>query len=266
MIRSAEERTSFELEGPTWRQAYRILTSNRKTLLLPLAVTQLPATLIAAIAYFILLWRAFPEVEAGGLPRLGDEPQNYMISLIAINGAWWLFTLVGVAGTIVATHALTDGDALSLTQALDPGFTRLGGILAIGAIFLGLFMATIIGLFVLIYVIWRFGLALQQYVLGESGVYGALGRSWLLLRGRMLRFAGMLITLLPVSAVLLGVGVLAAGIVLLPFTALESGRTLDLATSSLGAAIIGVFAVPVSAYLAVATTLFYLNARADVDV
>jgi hypothetical protein len=266
VIRSAGDPADLELEGRTWRQAYRLLSAHRRPLLMPLAVTQLPATIIAAAAYFVLLWQAFPEVEFSGFPQLAEEPRNYVLSLLVIIGAWWLFALVGIAGTIVATEALSDGEILPLSKALDPGFTRLGGLLAIGAGFLTLFIATAIGLFVLLYVIWRFGLALQQYLLGGSGVYGAFGRSWLLLRGRMLRFAGMLISLVPLSAVMLAAGLLVAGLALLPLAPMEATRTTELAAASIAAMVIGIFAVPVSAYVAVATTLFYLNVRAEVDV
>ncbi len=253
------------LEGPTWRQAYQLLNANRKQLLLPLVVTQLPATVLSAVAYFVLLWRFFPEAEIQGLPQLDEEPRNYLLSLFVINGAYWLFTLVGIGGTIIATRDAADGEATPLTSALDPAFTRLGGLLALGAIFFALTLATLVGLIVLIYVIWRMGLAMQQYVLGGSSVFGALGRSWLLLRGRMLRFAGMLLTLAPLSLVVLATGVLVGGVAVLPLATLESTRVVELGAASIGASVIGIFILPVSAYVAVATTLFYLNVRAEID-
>lgn len=253
------------LEGPIWRQSYQLLNSFPRPLLLPLMVTQLPATIIASAAYFTLLWRIFPEVDYQGVPQLDEQPRNYMLSLFIINGAFWLFTLVGIAGTIVATRAASEGEALTLSAALDPGFTRLGGLLVLGAVFLGLTLATLVGVIVLIYVAWRFGLAIQQYVLGESGVYGALGRSWLLMRGRMLRFAGMLLSLAPLSLAVVAAGLLLAGLAILPLAALEPSRLTELAASSIGATVIGIFAVPVSAYIAVATTLFYINVRSEIN-
>lgn len=253
------------LEGPIWRQSYQLLTTFRKPLLLPLLVTQLPATILASAAYFTLLWRVFPEVDYQGVPQLDEEPRNYMLSLFIINGAFWLFTLVGIAGTIVATRAASEGESLPLSAALDPGFTRLGGLLVLGAVFLGLTLATLVGVIVLLYVLWRFGLAIHQYILGESGVYGSLGRSWLLLRGRMLRFAGVLLSLVPLSLVVVAAGLMVGGLLILPFAAFEPTRLTELAASSIGATVVGVFAVPVSAYIAVATTLFYINVRAEID-
>ncbi len=253
------------MEGPTWRQAYQLLNANRRPLLLPLLVTQLPATLLAAVAYFVLLWRFFPEAAIQGLPQLDAEPRNYLVSLFIINGAYWLFTLVGLGGVIVATRDAADGEVTSLSSALDPGFTRLGGLLALGAVFFALTLATLVGLIVLIYVIWRMGLALHQYILGESSVYGAFGRSWMLLRGRMLRFAGMLLTLAPISLVVVATGVLVGGLAVLPLTLFEPTRVVELAAASIGASVIGIFILPVSAYVAVATTLFYLNVRAEID-
>lgn len=251
--------------GATWRQAYRLINDDRRALLMPLAVTQLPAALLSAVALFVLLWRIFPEVDYQGLPQADEQPRNYLLGILLISGAYWMFTLIGVAGTIVATRAIIAGEPISLSASLDPGFTRLGGLLVLGAILLGLVIATLFGLIVLLYVLWRFGLVLQQYVLGESGPYGALGKSWLLLRGRMLRFAGMLLTLLPLSIAVVAAGFFAGGVIALPLTLLEPSRVVDLAGMSVVGVALGPFAVLVSAYVAVATTLFYLQVRAEAD-
>ena len=251
--------------GPMWRRAYHLINDDRRALLLPLVVTQLPAALLSSAALFVLLWRVFPEVDYQGLPNAEEQPRNYLLGLLLIAGAYWMFTLVGVAGTIIATRAIAAGEAVSLSSSLDPGFTRMGGLLVLGAILLGLVIATLFGLIVLLYVLWRFGLVLQQYLLGGSGPYGALGKSWLLLRGRMLRFAGMLLTLLPLSISAVAIGVFAGGLLALPLTFFEPSRALDLAGISIVGAVLGPFAVLVSAYIAVATTLFYLQVRAEAD-
>ena len=252
-------------EGPAWREAYQLINEDRRALLLPLIVTQLPAALIAAASMFVLLWRVFPEVDYQGLPQADSQPRNYVLAVLIVTGAFWLFTLVGVSGTIVATRSIVAGEPAPLNLALDPGFTRLGGLLILGAVLLGLMIATLFGLIVLLYVLWRFGLALHQYILGASGPYAALGRSWLLLRGRMLRFAGTLLTLAPLSLGFVAMGVFAGGLLVLPLSLLESSRLIDVAALSVVGGVIGVFAVPVSAYVAVATTLFYLNVRAEID-
>lgn len=252
-------------DGPAWRQAYQLINDDRRALLLPLTVTQMPAALLGAAAMFVLLWQVFPDVDYQGLPQADAQPRNYVLSVLMVTGVFWLFTLVGISGTIVATRAVVAGEPAPLNLALDPGFTRLGGLLILGAVLLGLVIATLVGLIVLLYVLWRFGLALHQYILGSSGPYAALGRSWLLLRGRMLRFAGTMITLLPLSLGFLAMGLFAGGLLVLPLTLLESSRLIDVAAFSVVGAVLGAFAVPVSAYVAVATTLFYLDVRAEID-
>jgi hypothetical protein len=253
-------------EGPTWRQAYRLINRYRKSLLLPLLVTQLPGMLLLAVGYFIVLNQAFPEVDYQRVPNLQEDPSNYVLTLLVLNGVAWMFTLVGVAATLVATRSAIDGEATSLSSALDPGFTRLGGLIALGVVLLGITLATVAGIIVLIYVLWRIGLVLHWYVLGDRGVYGSLGRSWLSLRGQMLRFAGMLISLVPIVAAVIGIAFLATVIAILPFAFVEQGRTTELLSRSVGASIFGVFMVPISAYIAVATTIFYLNLRDAEDV
>ncbi len=248
---------------PIWREAFALLRAHRRALLGPVAVTQLPMTVISAAAYFVLMDRVYPEVPYDSFDLFDDAPETLILWLVAMNATFWLFTLVGMAGAVVAARGALEGQTVALPEALDPGFSRMGGLLALGIAFYVILLASVAGILVLIYLAWRFGLAFHAFVLDGKGVTGAFGQSWSMLRGNMWRFAGTLVTLLPVSLAMLFVGSFAAVIAVLPFAAEDAGRTTTLAGNAVAVGVLGVFGVPVTAYFATATTLFYRRLQGE---
>jgi hypothetical protein len=138
----------------------------------------------------------------------------------------------------------------------------MGGLLVLGAIFYGLLLGTAAGVILLPYFIIRWGLAVHAHILDGAGIGRSLGTSWRLLRGRMLRFTGLLLTGIPVSLACFTVATIVFSIALAPFGA-DPGRTTTLAAQSAGFLVAAAVAIPTLAYLAAATTLFYLSAQEE---
>jgi len=248
--------------GPTWRQAIRLVRANKRATMLPLAVIQMPLGIIGAPIYFYLYHNAFPDSDFESFNRFENSPSELILSLILMTAVYLLFSLVGAAATIVAVKGIIDGKPKRLAEALDPAFTRMGGLLVLGAFFYFMFLATATGIVVVLYLIIRWGLAVHAHVLEETTVSGSLGKSWRLLRGRMVRFTGVLLTAVPIALILFFAASLLFAIALAPFS-VDPGRTTNLVAQSLGILVFGIVAVPTGAYLATATTIFYLAAKEE---
>ena len=248
----------------TWLRALGVLRRNPRETLLPVAVTQLPFAVLTAVAFFYLFNSRYPAAEYDSFNWLNSAPNGIRLTMVLLGGAQSLFSLVGAAATMVAVTAVLKGKPISLANSLDPAFTRMGGLLLIGAIFYAMLLATVFGIIVLLYFLIRFGLALQVYIIEGTSVTDSFRRSWRLLRGRMLAFAGVLLAVIPFAVILLFVTTFALSIVVAPFGT-DSGRTTDLALQSVAILMVGILLVPIAAYVAISTTLFYLNAKEQAD-
>jgi hypothetical protein len=249
-----------------FRRAYNVLRSEPKATLLPLLVTQIPLALGAAAAYFVLFFHVYGDVAFDSFEPLRTGPDGLKLSLFVVNAIYLLFTAVGLSATITAVNAVLAGRPLGLASALDPSFTRMGGLLVLGVVFQVMFALTIAGVVLLLYVILRFGLAFHVYMLENLGVWPSLRRSWGLLRRGMLRFVGSLVV-----PALLVLGVfMAAFIVLtilaLPFAAEDAGRTRSLVVSTVELGALGIIAAPCGAYFAAVTTILYLDLKGSANV
>jgi hypothetical protein len=245
----------------TWLRALNLIRKNPKATMWPLAVTQLPFAVATAVVFFYLFYEAYPEAEFASFDWLSDAPNGIRLTMLFLGAAQSLFSLVGAAATMVAVNGIVQARPVSLPQALDPAFTRMGGLLLLGVMFNLLMLATLIGLIVVLYFVIRLGIVLQTYVLEERTVGSAFVRSWQLMRGRMFRFMGLLLTAVPFAVVLLFVASLILSIVTAPLT--SSGRTAELIVQSIALFAVGAALVPIGAYLATSTTMFYLTARED---
>src|SRR4029079_14301486 len=118
----------------TWRRASQLIRAYPEETILPLLVTQLPLAFLNAGAYFFLFYKAFPDAEYDQFNFVKDAPPGLIFGLLLTNAVYSLFSLVGVAATIVSVKAAPGGRPLSLSQSLDPAFTRMGGLLALGVV------------------------------------------------------------------------------------------------------------------------------------
>ncbi len=244
----------------TWLRALGIMRRNPRETMFPIAVTQLPFAVITAAVFFYLFNNQYPDAKFESFDWLSDAPNGIRLTMVLVGAAQSLFSLVGAGGTMVSVAALVRGKPVSLANALDPAFTRMGGLLLIGAIFYGLVLITAFGIIVMIYFLIRWGLALQVYLLEGGTITGSLGGSWRLLRGRMFAFLGLLLATVPFAAILLLVTSFALALVVAPFGT-DPGRDLDLIFQTAAIFVVGVTLVPIAAYLATTTTLFYLAAK-----
>ncbi len=245
----------------TWREAFDLLRANPGTMMLPVLVTQVPSGLILGGIYFYL--HHFPysdaEVSLGGLVS-NDSPSALLFWMIVATAVHSLLSFIGGAASVVAANGVLHGKPPSLSEALDPPFTRMGGVLLLAVIFNITFAATTAGVVVLAYFLIRFGLGFHAFILDGASPFGALGRSWRMLGGRMLRFLGLLVSTIPVILGILFVFLVVLIIVTAPIGP-DPGRdaTVTLNAIALGGA--AFFSAPITAYLAAATTMFYLSAK-----
>jgi len=233
--------------------------------MLPLLVTQIPLSMAGAAAYLVLFVRVYPDAPYDSFQSVRELPPALLFWLAVVQGIYWLFTLVGLAGTMVAVAGVQAGKTPGLAASLDPAFSRMGGLLGLGVLFYVMLSVTAIGAVVVIYPIVRLGLAFHAYVLGGVRPWKAVRESWSLLRGRFLRFTGLLlVTVLLMAGVLLA-AVAALALVAAPFVPQDPGRSTELALTVVVLILGGIVAVPLGAYFTTATTLFYLKARGSGD-
>ena len=243
----------------TWWRAVGVMRRNPRATLLPIAVTQMPFAVITAVVFFYLFNNQYPNAEFKTLDALAKGPDGVRLTVLLLGAAQTLFGLVGAAATIVAVDQISKGKTPRLADSLDPAFTRMGGLFALGTAFFLMFIGTLAGVIVLLYLLLRFGLALHAYTLEDRTVTGAFGRSWRLMKGRMLRFIGLLLTVPAVGLIVVIVSSIAIAILSLPFGT-EPSRDPELIIFCVSALVGGIMAVPMYAYLATVTTLFYLSA------
>lgn len=227
-------------------------------MLLPIAVVQIPLGTLSAIFYFVLYREGYPDADIDSFNRTEGSPGGLLFSLLLMSAAYLLFSLVGAAATIVAARATLEGKPVALAEALDPAFTRMGGLLILGALFYVLAVATVVGVILLLYVMIRWGLAVHVFILEGTSVSGALGGSWRLLRGRMLHFTGVLLTAIPVAAGVFFAATIVLALFLTPFS-VDPGRTGTLVAQSIGIALMGFALIPTTAYMGAATTIVYVS-------
>ncbi len=247
----------------TWRQAFDLVWNNKKATMLPLVVTQVPSGVALGAVYLYLHLGPYSEanVSVGGLIAT-DAPSALLLWMLIATAVHSLFAFIGGTAAVVSAKSVIDRKPARLSQALDPAFTRMGGVLILCVVFNVLFAATSVGVILLIYFLVRWGLAFHAFILDGASPLGSLGQSWGLLRGRMLRFTGVLLSTIPVILGVLFVFLVVLVIITAPIGA-EPGRD---ATVALNAIVLGsaaMFGVPITAYLAAATTLFYLSVKEE---
>lgn len=231
--------------------AWGIVTNHPRQAMLPVAVIQIPVAIVTGAILAVLLLTVFGDEE------IDTTKGGQMLALLLLSAGQALFAQVARGSTIVSIAAVIRGKPLGLTEALDPAFSRMGGLLALVVLVsAGVLVAfvTLIGLVLLPYLVLRLALSFEAFMLEDLGPWQALRRSWQLMSGHMLR--------------MLGVVLLTAVILFGPFLfvsllgeAVRGDRSTQVILGAAYSVVQGVLLVPIVAFVTATTTVFYLNLR-----
>ena len=229
--------------------SFRMVRDHPRESMLPLLVIQVPAAAIGGIVTALLYFTVFAD------EKYAATEGGPLLALLLVSAFEGLFAQIARAGTIVSITGVATGKPKSLSESLDPAFTRMGQMIVLVAIlaagfFLGI--VSIIGVILLPYLVLRVALSFETFILEDLGPWAAIKRAWTLSTGNVLRLLGLIIlTFLAVLA---------------PFVAIQSlalvgggSRTEEIILGSIFAFVQGVLLIPLIAFLTASTTLFYLN-------
>lgn len=256
---SIEERTPPIPVIDTVRAGARIVLRHPGQTLLPVGAIHLPlAIVLAAVTMFASLTILKDEP----LDPFESEARRTLFVFLAVTGAQILFSLVARAGAIKAAAAAAKGEVVSVSQALDPAFSRMGGLIGLTFIVFALALPIIIpfvGLVIVGYIGLRVALSFEVFMLEGAPPLNAVRRSWELTGGRMLRLIGVLAVS---SLALLGPGILLSLLGL----AVTGSRTQQVILGAGYTVAQGVLIIPVVAFTSAVTAVFYLQATGNLDV
>lgn len=246
--------------GETLSAALGLMREYPRETMLPLLTLQVPLVLGTILLTVVLYGTVFANEmypEGGILAATQRGGQVFALVVVVAVGA--VVGVIAQGATILSVAGVALGRPLTLTEALDPAFTRLGGLIALTVIFAvvgGLLAFTIVGLAVIPFLIARFGIAYQVYLLEELGPIDALRQSWSTMNGNMLRLLGILLVGL---ALLLLIGLL---VPVSPGPESMS-RSARIAIDALLQILQGGAAIPVTVFAHAAVTLYYLRIREE---
>jgi hypothetical protein len=243
-------------------QSWSLLTTYPRETILPMLGVQLPVAAVVAIVITVLYLSYFsdePFRTPGELLSEGSSGPLFMVVVAtAVQG---LFAQVARGATIASVASLKDGRRLSLAAALDPAFSRMGGLLLIAIMLIAgtaVLLATVVGIVLVPYLLLRFGIAFEAYVLEGVSPGQAFRRSWNLTAGNTLRFLGIMLIVLALALgplfIISALGSISMG-----------GRTADILLNGLLSVVQAGLTAPLFAFITVVTTTFYLQARANAN-
>ncbi len=245
--------------GETLSAAATLMRNHPRETMLPLLVIQAPLVLGVIILTVLLYNSVFAEdtYPQGGI--FGAEGSGQVFVLVVVAASGLLLSLIAQAATILSVAGIARGQPLTLTEALDPAFTRLGGLIALTAAFAvigGLLALTIVGLALIPFLVVRFGIVYQVYLLEQTGPVEALQRSWRTMNGNMLRLSGI---------ILVGLALVLLIALLVPVSpGPESmSRGARMFIDALLQILQGGISIPVAAFAQAAVTLYYLRIRKE---
>ncbi len=246
--------------GETLSAAFGLMRDYPRETMLPLLTIQAPLVLGTILLTILLYSSVFADQmypEGGIIGASEGGAQVFVLVIVVAAGA--VLGVIGQGATIVSVAAVAQGQSVTLSEALDPAFTRLGGLIALTVIFAvagGLLAFTIVGLAVIPFLIARFGIAYQVYLLEDLGPIDALRQSWRTMNGNMLRLLGILLVGL---ALLLLIGLL------VPVSPGPESMTRGarMAIDALLQILQGGVAIPVTVFAHAAVTLYYLRIREE---
>lgn len=242
----------------TVAEAWRLLLSEPRRILLPSLVITVPVAFLVSIGTIVAYLTFFEDEPLVLLNEITRETAGALaFMLVAAAAIEVLFGQVARGATVMAVAGVATGKPRSLSESLDPAFTRMGAIIAQAIVLAavgGALIFSIVGIVIFPYVAARFGLSTESLLLENRSPTSALAASWSLMRGRVIR--------------LLGTAFLAALICLGPFVvvsllglAVTGDRTQQVITGGFVAVAQALLLVPVIAFLTTVTTLFYLKAK-----
>ncbi|MGE5595843.1 MAG: hypothetical protein ACM3S1_07395 [Hyphomicrobiales bacterium] len=246
----------------TVRDAWRIFLGWPRQTILPMAAVQVPVALVTSVVTAISYLTVFKDEPVRDISEIfEDGPSGQLFLMLVLFAVDVLFSQVARGATIVGVGQAARAHRLSLSEALDPAFTRMGGLLLL-AIVLGagaiVLAFTVVGIVVLPYLALKFVLSFEAYMLEGLRPWPAMKRSWALTRGNLISLLGVL-----VLAALILVGPLL--VVQLLGEAVGGSRTMEVILNAVVAFVQTILLVPLLAFLTAVTTMFYLKAREKPD-
>lgn len=243
--------------GETLRAALALMRDHPRETMAPLAVVQVPlviaATLVTVLLYAtVFAGETYPQRGLTGASEGGPFAAFVLLAAITV-----VLGLVGMGATIVSVEAVAHGRPVGPREALDPAFTRLGGLVVLGGTLIvgvAALAATIVGVVAIPFLGLRIALAPQALMLEQAGAFPSLRRSWGLMRGNMLRLAVILLAVVAVPLVLSLLAPASPG----PG---EAGRAARMAIDAGLQALQTAIAIPFGAFASTALTLYYLRIR-----
>lgn len=249
----------------TLKEAYRLVRANPRAVLLPVACIYVPLAIAISGTQAVLFLTVWSDQDLAGLINLTDfeDIERSVLFVLLVLAAAEVLFLWGVArgAAVVAVAGVIGGRAPTLTEALDPAFTRIGGLLALIAVFLGIFtgaLLTGIGVLLLPYLVLRLGLSFDAYMIEGLSPWRSLARSWDLMGGNILRFFALSF-LAALCALPLFI------LVSLPGAAIGGSRTVEILLLAAYSVLQSAALVPVVVFFTACTTLYYFKTRAIRD-
>jgi Membrane domain of glycerophosphoryl diester phosphodiesterase len=251
--------------GPTqvFGDAFGLLRAHPGRLMAPTLAVELLLAIGLGVATIVLFLVVYSDEPFKGMTAFERRmPASLLFSLAVLLAIQLLFGQVARAGTMVAARAVSRGEPISLSGALDPPFTRMGGLIVVTMLYTGAVVAlvfTIVGIPFALYFLVRFGLSLEAFILDGLRPVDAMRASWRATRGRTLRLIGVVV----LGAMAAFVPVVLSGILGLAIT---GSRDQEVITSAGVTILQTLIQVPMLAFFSIMTTLFYLRARGGADV
>ena len=245
--------------GETLSATAALMRDHPRETMLPFLVIHVPLVLGTIVLTVLLYSSVFADEVYPQRGIFGAEGGPQVFALIVVLAVAAVLGLIAQGATIVSVAAIALGRPLTLSQALDPAFTRLGGLIALTVIFAvvgGLLALTLVGIAAIPFLVARFGIAYQVYLLEETGPIEALSRSWRTMDGNMLRLLGI---------VLVGVALAALIGLLVPVSPgpESADRAARMAIDAALQILQGGIAIPVTVFAHAAITLYYLRIRKE---
>lgn len=240
------------------RAGFRLLRENPRQSLLPFAAIMAPVTAVTIVISVVAYLTVFSDEDypVGGLLTIAGTGGPLFASLCLLAVAV-LFGAVAQGAAVVGDAAASQRKDLALSAALDPAFTRLGGLLALVLIVVGVvggLAITVVGIPVAIFLALRWAFAIPAFMIEDMSPGAALGRSWNLSRGHFWRLLGLAGVFL---LVFLPLGLLNS----LPIAWESAERDTRVILDGLAALLAGLASIPAAAFLTAATTTYYLRLK-----
>jgi len=243
----------------TVRTAGHLVIRRPREILLPVVAIHVPLSIILA---GITLLASFTILQDEPLDPFEEGATRSLFLFLSTVGAWILFSQVARAAVIRAVAGSLRKETLTLTETLDPAFTRMGGLIALALLLFAVAAIAaipVLGWILAPYLTLRMAMAFDTLILEDLPPGAAVRRSWELTRGRLLRLLGVLglasLSLLIPIAVLSLLGLAVTG-----------SRTQQILAGAGYSIVQGILTIPVVAFITASGTTFYLQATGTLDV